>query len=84
MESFIAGNTKRGDIEKCKSAGFSEEEAEVVCLFSVNSIRCAVGIAISEGSARFAAITHAAYNVLAGRAKTAWDEKKTIAPKCYR
>jgi hypothetical protein len=60
-------------------AGFNGEEAEIVmCCLTEFTVSTMMTKAICEGSDRFAAITHAAYGVVAAKAS-----RGGVAPKCY-
>jgi hypothetical protein len=58
--------------------GFSKEDAEVLSFLCDNTFRKMMAKAIAEGSNRYAAITHAVYDVLAAKAS-----KGGVAPTCY-
>ena len=59
-------------------AGFSREEALAIEFTNNPCITTQIGVALSEGSPRYAALTHAGYNALARKAK-----EGSVAPKCY-
>jgi hypothetical protein len=79
-ESYEAWlKSQANSIKVAEDSGWTHEEAILTeaCYnqYSAN----AIGKAIAENSPRYAALTHAAYNVLAKKAKDGH-----VAPKCYR
>jgi hypothetical protein len=60
------------------AAGYTRDQAQVLCTLRSATVRTAISQAVEEKSSRLALTTHAAYNALAAKAS-----KGEVAPKCY-
>jgi hypothetical protein len=69
---------REGWLSNNMTAGYTREEAEVLQVMQVGPLTTQLGLALSEGSRRYAALTHAAYSALARKAR-----EGAVAPKCY-
>jgi hypothetical protein len=69
---------KNGNTKNKMATGYSRQEAEVLQAITNACVASQIGLALSEGSPRYSALTHAGYNALARKAR-----EGAVAPKCY-
>jgi hypothetical protein len=67
-----------GDWPLMLSAGYTREQAQVLCTLRSGTVRTAISQAVEDKSPRLALTTHAAYNALAAKAS-----KGEVGPNCY-
>jgi hypothetical protein len=77
-EKLVEWADGNGMMQMRLAAGYSREEAQVLQAMIVGPVASQIGLALSEGSPRRAALTHAGYDTLARKAK-----EGGVAPKCY-
>ena len=78
LEKLEALCDRKGNTKAKVDIGYTEEEAELVNAISVAPVAGEIGLALSTGSSKYAALTHASYNALARKAR-----RGEVAPKCY-